>query len=82
MKLDKDFLAIVKPAIEDTWNYIGSDAIEFCKSNEDMLEFCIDANRLEFCGNSKEADKLVHDAVMEHGYNEVLNFLDDNVALY
>jgi hypothetical protein len=87
--LDHAFLAIVRPAIMSTWNYIGSDSEQLAHecgerlTNEAALEGCIDANRLaSFAGeNGKRADVLVTNAIDVHGYQKVMAYLKRHVRL-
>ena len=81
MQLNKEFVAKVKPAIVDVWQYIGSDAMECCESNKEALEMCVDADRLTTCVNRKDIDDLIRDATKEHGYTKVLSLLAKNISL-
>jgi len=81
MELNDEALAVLKPAIITTWNCIYADCDEV-ESNEECLELCIDANRLHGCGNSPKADKLITELVEEHGYDKVMEFLNDHINLY
>lgn len=86
MKLDEDFMKIVKQPIYAVWDYIGSDVMQCCDEcgepcdNESAVESCIDANRLT-TQNFKEADDAVLAAIKEHGYPKVLKFLTKNISL-
>lgn len=87
MKLDKTVLDILSGPILVTWNEVGSDTEQCCQECGDRLtnaiamETCLDANRLDSCGRSPEADKLVGELFAEHGYDKVFKFLCKNVRL-
>jgi len=78
MKLDQAVVTRLRQPMGKTWNYIGSDAMEFCTSNAEAIEMCIDAGRLETCGNDKEASQLISELCKEHTYPKVLKFLSKN----
>jgi hypothetical protein len=81
MQLDKAFIDRLRNPMWITWNAIGHDIIQCMEEcgevldNEMAIEACIDANRLMLNGNDKEADDLVRNACVEHGYSETLKFL-------
>lgn len=87
MQLDKDFIKAVSRPIWATWNYVAPDAD--CEGDNDVaIEICIDADRLTFLAQGSEelaegqrADKLIDEAIKEHGYDAVLKFLSQNIQL-
>jgi hypothetical protein len=81
MKLDATVISQLNQAVYATWNYIGSDAMEFCESNGDAIEMVLDADRMTTCGNAPEADALVSELIKEHGYSKVSKFLSKNFRL-
>ena len=84
MELNKEFVEKISPAIYTTWDAIGPDYLEnFGEDidNEEAIEACIDAGRLEvFAG--KEAQNLLTLACKTHGYSVVLNYLNQHITLY
>ena len=84
MELDKEFVEKISPAIYTTWDAIGPDYLEnFGEDidNEEAIEACIDAGRLEvFAG--KEAQALMSKMCKEYGYSVVLNYLGRYITLY
>lgn len=82
MKLDKEFLEKVENPIYRVWDQIGHDILELEDvDNEECVETVIDASRLETFGH-KEAQDLISEAIKEHGYIKVLEFLTENIKLY
>lgn len=86
MTLDQEFIKKVKPAIQRTWETIGSDLEACCADsdepldNEGAIESCIDAGRLGMYG-CKDAQATVRVAIVEHTYSKVLAFLVKNIHL-
>jgi hypothetical protein len=80
MKLDKKVIEELKSPIVTTWNCIASDC-DFVENNMDALEMCIDANRLATFADAS-ADALIHNLCVEHGYANVLDFLDKHIKIY
>ncbi len=81
MKLDQATVDAIAPAIYETWQYIGSDAMEFVESNREALEMVIDADRMSTCAKAPEADKMVGDLIKSFGYPKVMTFLNKNFRL-
>ena len=85
MKLDQDFLAVVKPAICYTWSQIGHDVYE-CGgrvTNGVAIEACIDADRVSVYGGSdkEKAAKLITEACTKYAYTTVHRFLCKHIKL-
>jgi len=81
MKLDATVITELKQPILATWNYIGSDAMEFVQSNAEAMEMVLDAGRLTTCGNSPRAQELIDVLFKEHGYSKVSKFICKNIRL-
>jgi len=79
MKLDQDFLAVVRGPIRRVWNGINAD-IGDC-SNKEAIELCLDADRIVQMTNSQVAEDAIVSAIKEHGLNKVYNFLSKNIPL-
>lgn len=82
MKLDKEFLNKVSPAIWATWNAIAPDACEVVEDNECAMELVLDAGRLEMYGGDAEAARLLNESYKEHDYLKVQKFLCKHIQLY
>ena len=81
MKLTKENIADLKPAITGTWCQIAGDAYEVCDDdNEIAMELVLDANRMHIAGY-KEADAMLSDLCMEHGFGIVRKELSDAIQL-
>lgn len=92
MKLDQQFIELVRGPILDTWQYIGSDC-EQCAAemgerldNEAAIEGCIDANRLTSCAmgdkaKAQAAEAAITEAIKAHKYTKVLKFLSKHIRL-
>lgn len=81
-KLNADTVASLGQPLYEVWNYIGSDVCEAAGpsiSTAEVIECCIDADRLTTCVRNKEAGKAANDLVTllikEHGYTKVLKVL-------
>jgi hypothetical protein len=81
MELNEVAQNLARP-IRKVWNYIGSDAYDFCESNEDAIEFCIDADRLTFIADDAKATDLLREAIAQHDYNTVIKALSQQVFLF
>ena len=81
MKLDDEFTEAISSAFYNCWQAIAPDCEGF--TDEECVECVIDANRMTIYGGEQgtEADALVEQAVIEHGYEEVLNFLSKKFQL-
>ena len=75
-------MAIIAPAMYQTWNYIAGDVEEFVDSNESCVEMCVDAGRLSSCGRSPEAETLVSTRAHDVGYPKVLKFHSKEIDLF
>lgn len=87
MKLDQEFVKKVAAAINRTWETIGSDLEACCAEmgealdNAGALESCLDADRVDAYGGSKDASVAIAAAIKEHGYGKVHKFLVKNIRL-
>lgn len=83
MKLDQAFLDAVAGPIESTWAYIASDALQLGRvSQAGAFELVLDANRMASIGqHGIAADKMVGEAIKEHGYAKVVAFLKRRIKL-
>lgn len=86
MKLNKDFIKAINGPIWLTWNYVSPDVGE-C-DNEEAIEICLDADRMTMLAQGsreleegKAADKLIDEAIKEHGYEAVMAYIADNIQL-
>ena len=79
-KLDKALIRKIQTAIDQTWDYIGSDAMEVgVSTNEEALEMVLDASRMSH--NFPEEDKIVDQVVAKFKWPKVLKFLAKNIRL-
>jgi hypothetical protein len=79
-KLDKALIKKIQTAIDQTWDYIGSDAMEVgVSTNEEALEMVLDASRMSH--NFPEEDKIVDQVVAKFKWPKVLKFLAKNIRL-
>lgn len=87
--VNQQFDAIFKPTfslqfikdVKSTWQAISSDVADMCICNEDCLEMCFDADRLEIYGSKEsnnELKKLASEFSMDLIYTKLTNF----VSLY
>lgn len=82
MKFGMDVANRLEDAIFRTWDQIAPDVFQIFNetgeqlTNIDALEFCIDADRLLLNGGDAEANEIVKQLCVEHGYKKVLNFLN------
>lgn len=68
-------------AIYQVWDQIGPDALEFVEDNEEAIEMCLDANRLEYYSNNQEAIRLYNFLTSNYGYDKTLSMLSKKVYL-
>lgn len=81
MNLDKAFIEQVEPAINRVWQQIGHDVMEYCDGdNEQAVEACIDASRLETSGETAAAG-AVKACVIIYGYARTLQHLAKHISL-
>ena len=73
-----DEIKALQTALFRVWREIAPDAGD-CDHNEDALELCLDANRLERV--SRDLGRLVDERVKEHGYRAVLKELNKRVMV-
>lgn len=78
--LNQKLIPQLERAIHRTWCEIAPDAWEFVESNDDAMEFVLDADRMYSVDLT--AHKLVDDLCAEHGYTKVLTFLSRNIRLF
>jgi len=81
MQLDEQFIEVIKHPIFTVWDQIAQDCT-FVDSNLEAIEMCVDADRLEMHGGSSEANKLLKDMCCEHGYENVLAYLEKYLQVY
>ena len=85
--LDGRIVDRLKKPINAVWQLIGYDVVSECQragepiDNETAIECCVDADRLRFEGNDRQADDFFNMIVTEHGYPAVLAFLSKNIRL-
>jgi hypothetical protein len=81
MELNKAVIERLSSPMLRTWNAIGYDIYQSYADmgeeldNEDAIESCIDANRIDTYGEDPKAGKLVSALITAHGYPKVLKFL-------
>lgn len=68
-------------AVYATWNQIAPDAMEFCDSNVEAIEMCLDADRLLLNGEDPEAHALAHELGVKYGFSALCKFLSKRVSL-
>lgn len=79
MQLNEEFLNQVKGPIRSVWNYIACD-MEEC-TNDIAIECCLDADRLTTMADRPDVHQLIRDAISEHSYSKVFNYLKKNIRL-
>jgi hypothetical protein len=77
----KEELDGLKKAVLITWDTIAADAMEFVESNEEAMEFVLDAQRMTMNG-FPEADKKVEELVGKYGYSDVIKALCKKFDLF
>lgn len=80
--LDEKVVERLSPHIIEVWNQIGHDAEGFITSNMEAVEICLDAGRMDYLINQKEAYQFYESLVEQHGYVPVLEFLSKHVSLW
>lgn len=82
-QLNQEFVNRVRQPITCVWNSIAADVHDDEDiNNENVIEWCIDADHLELIGGDKEANDLVREQCKVHGYTRVLKYLARNIILY
>jgi len=90
MKLDKDTLAKISPAINRTWDQLAGDTMAMYSepgcgrpTNKGLLELTLDANYISMYGGTggEEVDKIVTELIKEHSHKKVINWLSRNINL-
>lgn len=85
MELNAGTLERLMPSILLVWNSIGSDVEALYENkmppNEEAIEMCIDASRLEEFANDSQADDIIVSLCKQHGYDKVLSFLSKNILI-
>jgi hypothetical protein len=79
IELSDSELATLKTAFSRAWGAVASDVEP--DDNDEAVEICIDADRLETYGRSKEARLIVDRLANEHTYGAVLSFLSAKIRL-
>lgn len=85
--LDGRIVDRLKKPIDAVWQSVGYDVVSECQragepiDNETAIECCVDADRLRFEGNDRQADDFFNMIVTEHGYPSVLKFLSQHIKL-
>ncbi len=79
-KEDKEKLSALTDPIYDVYGKIGYDLPEDADT-EEIIECCIDADRLLLTGENEEANNLVHEMVRKYDYMSVLKYLCKVVRL-
>ena len=72
-------LSILKRAVENTWSQIGHDIGDV--PNDEAIEACVDADRLEYNGDDEEANKLFRAICNKHSYHAALQWLSNNISI-
>lgn len=81
MKMFTDVhMKVLTHAIYQTWGAVAADLPEEI-DNQEAMEVCIDADRLESLGNSWEANEILKDAIKMHGYSAVFDFLCSEIQV-
>lgn len=81
-QLNQAFVDRVKQPILRVWNSIAADMVDNMDddiSNENVVEYCIDADHLLLIAEDKEANDLVREQCKIHGYTRVLKYLARNI---
>ena len=82
-QLNQAFVTRVRQPITRVWNSIAADMMDDEDiDNENVIEWCIDADHLELIAEDKEANDLVREQCKIHGYTRVLKFLSKHISLY
>lgn len=82
-QLNQAFVERVRQPIHRVWNSIAADMMDDEDiDNENVIEWCIDADHLELIAYDKEANDLVREQCKIHGYTRVLKFLSKHISLY
>ena len=81
--LDGRIVDRLKKPITTVWQSVGYDVQRAGEpiDNETAIECCVDADRLRFEGNDRQADDFFNMIVTEHGYPSVLKFLSQHIKL-
>lgn len=81
-QLNQEFIDRVKTPLRQVWNGIAADTVDDEEvSNENVIEYCIDADHLLLIAEDKEANDLIREQCKVHGYTRVLKYLTRNIQL-